>query len=485
MTTLRCAALALVLSAPAATVAAAQVQQGGAGIPPGTMALGNLPAGAREAVFAAIDARQTWQWMAAYEHANRALSIDSTFGLARMLRTDLTGAQTAALFNAEVQRASVDAATRAVGEATYLSGLRAAGANSTRLLAVARGMLPNDRRVALDHVLSIPGRERIDSLRAMVRQYPDFVAPRLWLSYYLAFNYYIASSQDLYESVLVAEAAVRLAPGVANTHSALGWALMMNGRHEEAAAHLEAAVKMDRLNEVAFNTLTDVYIRDGKPRGVDRARAAYDSAIMASPNVLRDLNYRREKAFMLFYDGRRVEGMTELAAVAKEYEAPAPATAAVVYAQMAGFAAGTGDSANVEKWAAEARRAAPNANVTVQLAQAYALARNGPAARRELSEYMRRATDSTTVVYRADVRRLTGMALVAEGKHADGLAELKRADIPGNPFIELSMMDALNALNRKAEASALLADVVNRKTVFNSAVSIAIANYRFSATRRR
>jgi tetratricopeptide (TPR) repeat protein len=478
MKSLRCAALAVLLF-PATAVT--QVQQAGSAIPPGTMALANLPPGAREAAFAAIDARQTWQWMAAHEHTNRALALDSTFGLARLLRIDLSGAQTVALANAEYQRASADAANRAVGEATYLSGLRSTGVNSTRLLATAREMLPNDRRVALDHVLSIPGQTRIDSLRAMVRQYPDFVAPRIWLSYYLAFNYYVTSPQGLYEALLVAEAAMRMSPNVANTHAALGWALMMNGRLDEAAGHLEAAVKMDRLSEVAHNTLANVYIRDGKPRGVDRARAAYDSAIVASPNVLRDLNYRREKAFMLFYDGRKAEGMTELAGVAKDYEGPAAGTAAVVYAQMAGLAAGTGDSASVDKWAAEARRAAPNANVTVQLTQAYALAKNGPAARRELNEYIRRAADTTALAYRADLRRLGGMTLVAEGKYAEGLAELKRADIPGNPFAELSMIDAYNALNRKAEASALLADVAGRKTVFNSAISIAIANYRVGA----
>jgi tetratricopeptide (TPR) repeat protein len=471
---------ALLLSA---ATAKAQVQQGA---PAGTMALANLPAGARDAMFAAIDARQGWNFLAAYEHANRALSIDSTFGLARLTRVDVGGAATGAMATAEYERASRDASNRGVGEATYLSGLRATGVNSTRLLSTARAMLPNDRRVALDLALSYVGNDRLDSLRSLVRQYPDFLAPRLWLSYWLTNGIYALSPAQLYEGVVVAENTVRLAPSNWATHAALGWALRAQGRLDEAAAHNVAATRLEPRNEIAYNSLANIYIRDGKPRAVDRARSAADSAIAFGPNVLRNINYRRERAFMLFYDGRKTQGYAELAAVAKEYEtAGAPGTAAVVYSQMAGLAGGCSDSAKVEGFAADARRVAPqNTNLTIQLGHAYALSKQAAAARRELEEFVRRATDTTTVAFKADHRRLAGMTLVAEGKAAEGLAMLQQTDPEFNPYAEVGMADAYTALGNKAQASAILTAVATRKTAFNSQVSTAIAACRLSQQKR-
>ena len=461
----------------------AQVQQGAAAA--GTLTLANIPAGAREALFAAIDARQAWNFLAAYEHANRALSFDSTFALARLTRVDVAGAATGAMATAEYERASRDAFNRNVGEATYLSGLRATGVNSTRLLAAAHAILPNDRRVALDLALSYAGNERLDSLRSLVRQYPDFLAPRLWLSYWLTNGAYGLSPAQLYEGVVVAENTVRLAPSNWTTHAALGWALRMQGRLDEAAAHNVAATKMEPRNEIAYSNLANVYVRDGKPRAVDRARVAADSAIAFGPNVLRNINYRREKAFMLFYDGRKTQGYAELAAVAKEYEAAGAAgTAAVVYSQMADLAGGCGDSAKVEGFLADARRVAPNQNITIQAGHAYALSRQAAAARRELEDFARRATDTTTAAFKADYRRLSGMTLVAEGKAAEGLTMLQQSDPAFNPYAELGMADAYTVLGNKAQANAILTAVATRKTAFNSQVSVAIAACRLSQQKR-
>jgi tetratricopeptide (TPR) repeat protein len=487
MITLRRAAIALLLFP---LTAVAQVQQAGSAIPPGTMALANLPAGARDAAFASIDARQVWNWNAATDQANKALLIDSTFGLARLLRVDLTGAPTAALANAEYRRATEDAAGRGVGEATYLSGLRVTGVNANRLLGTAREMLPNDRRVALDHALSFVAETRLDSLRSLVRQFPDFVAPRIWLAYYLGFSAYSSSPQEVYEALIVAENAVRLAPQVPGTHAVLGWVLLRQGRLDEATAHLAAASKLDPMFENAYWIETEVFIHDGKPKGVDRARAAYDSAIAAAPNFLRKIAYRRDRAMMLFYDGRKTEGFAELAAVAKEHEAAAPATAATTYSQMAELAGGTGaDSATIARYLAEARRVAPNADVGVQAVQAYAMARIPGAARRELNDWVRRfpvvTTDTASPGAKSNYRRSNGMVLIAEGKYAEGIAEIKRSDIPSNPFAELSMIDAYTAMNNKAQATAMLAEMVSRPYGPNTAISVAIAFYRNSTAGKK
>jgi hypothetical protein len=461
------------------TALPAQVQQGAPPALP-SMALNNLPAGARDAILASIDARQGWQIMAAYENANRALSIDSTIGLARILRTDLSGGTSTAAVTEEYRRGLADAAARGLGEYTYATGLRVTGINSHRYLNLARQILPGDRRIALDQAISFLGDERIDSLRSLVRQHPDWLAPRLQLVNYLAPGAYTTAPQQFYEALTVAEAAVRLAPNQAASHVALAYALWRIGRHDEAAAHAQASTKLDSKLEYAYRIESEIYIHDGKPRSVDRARAALDSAIAVTPNFGRRLEDRRHRAFLLFYDGRKVEGQAELAAVAKDYETVAPGTAAVIYAQMAALAAGTGDSARVEGYMAEARRVLPqNGNIAIQAAQAYAIGRQPAAARRELNEFVRRAADTTTSAFNSDRRRLTGMVLVAEGKPAEGLAELKKSDLAANPFAEVAMVDAYLMLGQKAEAAAVQQSLVSRKHVGNQAISIAIANYRW------
>jgi hypothetical protein len=70
------------------------------------------------------------------------------------------------------------------------------------------------------------------------------------------------------------------------------------------------------------------------------------------------------------------------------------------------------------------------------------------------------------------------MVLIAEGKYAEGIAEIKRSDIPSNPFAELSMVDAYNAMNNKAQANAMLAAILSRPYGPNTAISVAVAYYR-------
>ena len=466
-----------VVAAVVASPLAAQVQQGAAA--PGTLQLGSIAAPAREAVFASIDARQNMQFMLAHREADRALRADSTFGLARVLRVDQSGAQTNALANEEYRRAIADVAGRTAGEQAYVMGLRSTGVASVRFLETALGLMPNDRRVALDLALANIGTVRLDSLRAVSRRHPDFLAPRLWLAYYLSVAPYTATPAQLYESLVVAEDAVRLAPRHASTHTILGHALQRMGRPDEAVGHLQAATRMDPQNEYAFFLLAEIYARDGKPGSVDRARAALDSALAVNPNTVRRLNQRRDRAILLFYDGRKAQGYAELDGIAKEFAAAGvPSTAAVVYSQMAGLAAGTGDTADVEKYVSEARRVSvPATDITIQLTQAYALARKPVEARKELSEYVRRAPDTTTAAFRANRHRLEGMVLLAEGKATEALAALRRTDPAQNSFTRLAIIDAHAMLKDKAAAAAAQAAYMQEPTS-NAAISTAIVHYR-------
>ncbi len=465
-----------------ASTVPAQVQQAGAAAA-GTLQLNNIPPAARDALFSAMDAFHSWSFGSAQEQLDRALAVDSTFGIARQYRLVITSAPTVAAGNAEYARAVRDASARSVPEMTYVLAMRAAGANANRLWGTTRAFFPNDRRIALDHAVSFIGNERIDSLRALSRRFPDYLGPRMWLAYYLTLNPYATSRADLYEALIVAQDAVRLSPGTAGTHTALGHVLAQMDRGDEAVAHLNAATRMDPRQEYAYVLQSEIFADDGKPRRVERARAALDSAIAVNPHAVRRNNQRVNRALLLFYDGRAAEGMTELAGVARDIEG-AGGNPAVLYSQMAGLAAGTGDSAGVGKWLAEARRVGPNTNISVQSVQAYALNKQGAEARKALDDYKRLA-DTSTVAYRYDLTRLNGMALLAEGKPAEALVELKKSDGYANTFAQLAMIDAYIALKDQKSADATRAELLGRKDVGNVAISKAIANYRAATASKK
>jgi tetratricopeptide (TPR) repeat protein len=469
------AALVLVLVASSLP---AQVQQGTAG----TLQLANVPPAARDAFISAMEAWHNWGFAQAHDDVNRALAADSTFGLARQYRNLLASATTVAQSNAEFTRAVSDASARSVPEMTYVLALRAGGANANRLYATTRGFFPNDRRIALEHANSFIGEERIDSLRAMVRRYPDYVGAKLWLAYYLSLTPYQTSRADLYEALTTAWDAVRLAPRTAGTHTALGHVLQAMGRNDEALAHLTAATRLDPRQEYAYVVESEIYSDDGKPRRVERARAALDSAIAVNPNAARRNNQRVNRAFLLFYDGRGTEGMAELQAIARDIEA-AGANPAVLYSQMAGLAAGTGDSASVGKWIAEAKRVGPNANISVQSAHAYALSRQPVETRRAIEDFKRLSTDTNTMAYRDNLFRLNGFALLAEGKPTEALAELKKSDPYLNSYGHIGLIDAYVALKDQKSANDVRAELLARKDIGNAAVSKAIAHYRAAKNR--
>lgn len=471
------AALALALIA---STSPAQVQQQGATA--GTLQLANIAPAARDAFFGGLDAYHTWDFAGAKAHLDRALAHDSTFGLARQFRLFLTSAPSTAAGNAEAARAAREAATRAVPEMTLGLAYRAAGANANRLFATARAMYPNDRRVALDHALSFAGEERLDSLRALVRRHPDQLGAKLWLAYWLTVSPFTTSPQDEYEALNVAWDAVRLAPRAAGSHVALGHVLNAMGRFGEAEAHLAAATRMDPRNEYAYVLLSEIYADDGKPRAVDRARAALDSATAASPHVTRRNNQRATRAFLLFHDGRAAEGMAELATIARDIEAAGGAPANL-YAQMAGLAAATGDSAGVDKWVAESRRFPPVVNSIIQTAQANWMAKRPADVRRGIEEY-RRMADTTTLAYRYDITRLTGMALLAEGKPAEALVELQKSDIHGNVFAHLALVDAYTALKDQKKATETLNALLARD-IANTAVTKTVLRYRVATAKKR
>jgi tetratricopeptide (TPR) repeat protein len=443
------------------------------GAPPGTLALANLPEAARSAYLRGVDAYYTWEPLAAYRFMTEALAADSTFGLARTVAAFYRGGPTVA---AEGRRATADAVTRPVPEQTVVLANRAAGVNRVRLLTAARAMMPNDHRLAYDHAIALTGGARIDSLRALSERLPDEVAPKLWLAYYLTLNAFpVPTGQVADEALSVAQAAVRQAPDMGASHAALGHVLERLGRHEEALTHLDQATRLTPDLEWAFVLKAEIHAREGR---TSELRAALESAAGASPHVGRQVDYRESRSIALLNEGRAREAMEELTALAREAESKgARAAAAGVHQRMAVLSAGTRDNAAIDAHFTEAQRLGiAEATLADGRVVAYFLAGRAEDVRRALVDYIRLNSGPPGTPPNANIRRMTGLTLVTEGKVEEAIAELRAGG--DNPFAQLGMIEAYLRMGRTADAQAERVAMLRRMDTTWNSIAVPIARYR-------
>ncbi|MGE5731022.1 MAG: hypothetical protein ACM37U_03715, partial [Gemmatimonas sp.] len=245
----------------AAGLLAGQVQQQGAATAGGRLSLADPRASAITEYLAALDAYQNWSWTEGFPHLQRALAMDSSFGLARALYARYRGGPTA---SAEAARAARDAVHATAPEAVIALANYTTGPASEGLWDLAVKLLPNDPRVALDRALALTGRARIDALRQVASKFPDAPAPRIWLAFHLTNLLFPPRPKaDDDEALAAAQEAVRLAPNSTGAHAALGWVYERIGNDAEALVHLGHATSMPMPFEGAFQTRAELLERQG------------------------------------------------------------------------------------------------------------------------------------------------------------------------------------------------------------------------------
>ncbi len=110
------------------------------------------------------------------------------------------------------------------------------------------------------------------------------------------------------EAIRIAEAAVKLAPDLAEAHRTLALGLHISLRLEEAAAEYKRTLELDPTSKVSRGSLADLYRAGGK---AEEALALYDEQLTADP---KDRAARAGKVVSLFELGRQAEANTELEA---------------------------------------------------------------------------------------------------------------------------------------------------------------------------
>lgn len=140
------------------------------------------------------------------------------------------------------------------------------------------------------------------------------------------------------EVVRVAEAAVKLAPDMAEAHRILALGLHISLRLEEAAAEYKRTLELDPTSKVSRGSLADLYRASGK---AEEALALYNEQLTADP---KDRAARAGKVLSLFELNRAEEANRELDAALAEEPRSLPLLAGSAYWLMA-----HGDRGNNEK----------------------------------------------------------------------------------------------------------------------------------------
>ena len=408
----------------------------------------------------ALNAYLAWSWTDAYVHAQQALALDSSFGLARALVARIRGGPTAA---GERNRAAVDAARGNAAEAVIAQAIRAGTTPAAaKLWNTAVELVPNDPLITLDRALALAGNGRVDALRAAAKKFPDHPATKMWLAYYLTPVIFPRPSEaDAAEALAAAQDALRLAPNATGSHAAMGHVLERLGREDEALRHLQTATSLTPTGEYAFTLRAEILVHQGKPA---EARAAIDSAIILTDNLGNVGTYRTQRALTFLHEGNVPATVAAMEESARSFEASdlrALAATARLYLAIVYAGTNNGKAAN-EQLALADRYGAARGLLADNSVIVYSLTRQAAAARRALTEYVRLAQQAPPSQVRDEnIHRMTGLTLLAEGKPAEAIAELKQGG--PNPYSQLGLIEAYVQLGDKKQADAERAGMFARK----------------------
>ncbi|HKR11801.1 MAG TPA: TPM domain-containing protein [Pyrinomonadaceae bacterium] len=145
------------------------------------------------------------------------------------------------------------------------------------------------------------------------------------------------------EVVRLAEAAVKLAPDVAEAHRILALGLHISLRLDEAAAEYKRTLELDPASKVSRGSLADLYRASGK---VEEALALYNEQLTADP---KDRAARAGKVISLFELNRADDANRELDAALAEEPRSLPLLAGAAYWLIAHGAQENSDKANSDK----------------------------------------------------------------------------------------------------------------------------------------
>jgi tetratricopeptide (TPR) repeat protein len=434
---------------------------------------------------AAINDYFMLSWASGAAHAARALQLDPDFGLARLWHTIYVGGPMAA---AERQRAVRDASTGSAAEALLV--LAASEASSGRaavgrqLMALASQLVPDDRMVALWTANALADTARITALRAHAAKHPTDVGSRIFLVSYLSpldVTVLPEARANEAESMRLAGEAIRAQPNAAGSHTAMAQALHSVGRDAEALQHLGHAAALQPRSWVTYDLMADIHTRDGKWAEM---AAALDTVVLLAPGIAQKAAARRQRAGVLLGSGDVQRTRAELNQLIIELEAiNATGQLRTTHLWAAVMAAGARDTAVAMRHLAAAKALEPAPGVLADNEVIlFTLLGNGPEARRAVNDYVRinmatqNLTPAAELARTQNIHRVTGLALLAEKKPQEAIAELQQGG--PNPYSTLGTIEAYRMLRNTRQANAVRAAFFARREWTSNSSAVPIIRYR-------
>jgi tetratricopeptide (TPR) repeat protein len=458
-----------------ASVVQGQAQGGnGAGVFP----FSNARATAIAEYKAAIEASSLWDERAASKHVRRAFEADSSYALARAW---YAGLQTGPNYAAELTRAAVDGANGPVGEALMLQAFRATGAANEIMWNAVVQLYPNDPWIAVQRAGSFAGQMRRDALREVVKKFPNSVSAKIALAYYVALPVQpTMPKEQLDEALNAAQEAARLAPSAPNIHTVMAFVLERMGREDEALEHLKIATSAAEPSFYTFEVRAEIQVRKSR---FPEARASLDSAMLLNGFLPNRVQYLTTRAFLSMHEGNFAEAVAAMNDAIRDAQANGQtASVASEHLLMAYMYAAANDVAGIEQHLALAHSAGSTEHALNDAKViCYGLTKQGEKARKALEGYKVTSLQALAPATRElGVHRLTGLTLLAEGKNAEAIEELKQGGL--NVYSQIGIIEAFLAMGKKKEAAAERA-AFNARTDW-TAQSGAAAVLRFRALKK-
>jgi len=291
------------LSAVAVTVAVAssangQVSQQANGTTAAMLQVTTNSAAAKAEFWSGLDDWQNFGWTTAQRHFERALALDSSFGLARVFIANAALMRGYHLDASALDRGVLDAAHASTAEGLIALAWRekANGRDRTTatLLHAAMEMMPDEPHLASEYIWSLSSvdmKAALDSARAIRSRFPTFgaISPPL--------IYVLMQTGDTSAAIAEAQRYAQLSPTQPASFVYYGRLLQMQGRYAEAEAQYRQSLTLGPKHAVApyngVTALAEVLVLEGNAAA---ARQAMTDALTRATTRTDSVQYYQTRA---------------------------------------------------------------------------------------------------------------------------------------------------------------------------------------------
>jgi len=413
---------------------------------------------ARAAFWAGLDDIDNIYLPRAARQLQQALSLDPSFGIARVAYGLFAPGLTNEQRDEEINRGVADAARASTGELLVTMAWRARGAPRAEerrvLFQAAADLLPGDDRLSYYAAANVADqRERERRLAEVTRRHPDY-GPTFNQLAYLRWGL-----GDGPGALAAAEQQLKVSPNIPNAHDSYAEMLQFHGRLDEARPHYQHAMRLDADYIAAHTGLAEIAMLQGDGA---TARTHYGHAIQKDAVPQNKLGYRQAIAVTWVSEGNLKAAVDEYTAVAAEAERNSyPGVAATAHRNLAVLEAALGDKNTPHGHLAKAQELGGDTPTQqVFAAFTHSLLGHMNPAKAAAGKFAEggNAPNPTPALMR-NIRAVNGVVAAAEGNTAAALEESRQAAQLGALGKALAA-EQLKKSGKTAEAQALRQEVM-------------------------